>query len=526
MMEEVSEPHQEDRFTYTTLTTLRWVPRGLTHASVHEEVQEIQDRAFMQCYALLEVNLNEGLQVIGAEVFRSCRYLKKISVPLTVTRIGYAAFLGCASLTDVNLCEGLQEIGDLAFQNCRSLQRISVPSTIGSIRSFTFRYCESLSEVLLQNGLRGIDQGAFECCVALSHVSIPKTVHTIGQVAFAYCAALVEVELLEGLITIEARAFQGCTNLCAISIPSTTSSIKTLAFNGCKKLFGVELSSTREMELQSGVFQYCSALANVSVPSNVDKIPYLFHFCPLLEQENLDESNQDRLQDRYANLPIHELCYHVSRATVDSLQARLTTSSNLQMDAFGMTPLHILATSANLRTDLLKVLLEHFPFETVSQKDHHGKTMMDYLLAHDASKAVPMIQMALKFTVNAIIPDSSLEGWRTKMALRIMESIRWNGDAEARLQRGTEVLAKLRTLVQVEVTSIVELVLWKMKLGKSIRPPDPVPVVDRESCRMVCKADDVISNVVGFLWDGSLTTSIPFPNVLPESYHIISMEGI
>jgi len=559
----MSGGHEQRRFTYTTQRFLHaTVPREVTHASVHETVQELRRRAFLNCHDLLEVNLNMGLLAIGDEVFKNCRSLKKISVPLTVRRIGYSAFLGCGLLTDVDLNEGLQEIDGLAFLNCRSLQRISIPSTVETIGESAFEYCQSLTEVNLQDGLLVIGKSAFGYCIALTHMHMPSTVHTIGESAFEFCQALVDVELNDGLVSIKANLFHGCTSLCAISIPYTVNAIEKWAFRGCEKLVGVEFSSSgqnKKMELGSEVFRSCSSLVNVSIPSTttVDGIPEdLFRECPLLElpAEMLtaaedDDNDQDPLQDRYANLPIHEVCYQVSRTTVDDLKARLKTvassSSNdakkdCLVDAFGMTPLHILATSSILRTDLLEVLLDHYSdhlLEIVSQKDCHKKTMMDYLLAHGSfNQALPMIQMALQYTVvDTIMSGWGLERWRTDMALHL-ESMQWTDSEAQRRQSVTQVLAKkLAPWIQVEVTSILELVLWKMQIDDSTMqddddpsPPPTTTMVDRQSCRMICKADDVISNVVGFLWgdESSSSSSVLPSNVLPKAYHIISMQGI
>ncbi|CAJ1945289.1 unnamed protein product [Cylindrotheca closterium] len=532
MMEKTTSGHQ--RFIYTTQTIK--VPRDVTHASIHEKVQEIRHVTFTGRLELLEVNLNMGLRVLGKAVFKGCLSLKRISVPMTVQIIGYSAFLGCGSLTDVELFEGLEEIADLAFLSCRALQRISIPSTVGTIGNCAFGYCESLVEVSFQDGLFEIKRGAFQYCVGLSRVCIPTTVHTIGESAFAFCTALVEADLNEGLVSIEAAAFQGCTALCAVSIPHTTNVIKDGAFGGCTKLLGVELASSSlfKLELGEAVFLRCNALVNVSIPSAVNKIDNeaIFHGCPLWD----DEGTDDPLQDRYANLPIHEACYQASRMTVDDLKTQLAVSSSNEktclVDAFGLTPFHIIATSSKLRTDLMSVLLDHYPLEIVSQKDRNEKTMMDYLLAHTSSNANPMIQMVqmvLKYTLNFIMSRWGLKQWRTKIALQMEQrSIEWNHKSVV------QILKSLTTFFQAEVTSILELALWKIKIisnstlqddPSSRRQEEEKEEVDRESCRMICKADVVISNVVGFLWQDKDESSI-ISNVLPNSYHIISMAEI
>ena len=107
------------------------------------------------------------------------------------------------------------------------------------------------------------------------------------------------------------------------------------------------------------------------------------------------------------------------------------------------------------------------------------------------------------------------------MALQMEQSIQWNH------QSVTQVFKSLTHLFKVEVTSILELALWKMKISNSILDePSQQQQVDRESCRMICKGDYVISNVVGFLCDESSSATAISSNFLPNAYHIISMEEI
>lgn len=559
--------HQQIVFIYSTQTTV-WdnVPPNVTRACVDIGVDEIRAKTFQDCHELMEVNLNEGLQVVGEEAFRYCRSLRTISIPCSVWRIGGSAFLGCGLLVEVDLSEGLLEIGEGAFLSCRSLQRVSIPSTVEIIGKCAFSYCQSLTDVSLQNGLNAIESSAFEYCIALTSISIPSTVEiidhnafsycqslaevslqngiqVIGTQAFSYCVALVriqvpssvhriengaflnctklvDVELSQGLRSIGESAFMGCSSLCAVSIPCTTNSIANRAFQNCKSLLGVQLSPSSKVDLGCAAFGDCAALVNISIPVTVEEVPPdLFRFCPLLHR---------KVQERYTNLPIHEACYQVSSTTANALEALLSNSINDEgslTDAFGMTPLHILATSDNRRTDLLEVLLDHYPFEIVSQKDVFGKTMLDHLIVHTSSRSIRMMQMVLQSTMRNILSGWGLESWTAQMSLQIETFIHWNEDSTVRHQQVRRVLANLVPLMQVEVTSILELVLWKIQIRAY--SDCATSALDREFCRATCKADVVIANVAGFLWNEESSLTQPLgADVLPQSYHMISMEDL
>ncbi|CAJ1960278.1 unnamed protein product [Cylindrotheca closterium] len=66
-------------------------------------------------------------------------------------------------------------------------------------------------------------------------------------------------------------------------------------------------------------------------------------------------------------------------------------------DAYEMTPLHVLATSATLRLDLLQVRLDNdCPLEVLSQRDDHGSTMLHYLLKNGSLGSVALIRLVLQ----------------------------------------------------------------------------------------------------------------------------------
>lgn len=56
------------------------------------KVQSVEEKAFASCYKLVSVRLNEGLKEIGNKAFESCKALREITIPSTVTKIGYSVF--------------------------------------------------------------------------------------------------------------------------------------------------------------------------------------------------------------------------------------------------------------------------------------------------------------------------------------------------------------------------------------------------------------------------------------------------
>ncbi|EJK70739.1 hypothetical protein THAOC_07878, partial [Thalassiosira oceanica] len=59
--------------------------KKLTHVRVGPQVKEIPNGAFSGCDKLIELQLNEGLEVIRQLAFYECESLRAVSVPLAVT---------------------------------------------------------------------------------------------------------------------------------------------------------------------------------------------------------------------------------------------------------------------------------------------------------------------------------------------------------------------------------------------------------------------------------------------------------
>ncbi len=116
------------------------VPRDVTHATVDPSVKSIHDKAFDNCIHLVEVELNEGLEIIDKESFGRCLTLKSVKIPSTVKVINEGAFRCCDQLVEVELNDGLEKIERHAFEDCRSLKSMKIPSTVKVIGERAFSY--------------------------------------------------------------------------------------------------------------------------------------------------------------------------------------------------------------------------------------------------------------------------------------------------------------------------------------------------------------------------------------------------
>ena len=116
--------------------------------------------------------------------FNGCTSLSSISIPDSVTSIGFCAFNGCTSLSSISIPDSVTRIGDNAFAFCYSLTAADIGSSVKSIGNYAFYWCTSLASVTIPDSVTSIGNCAFYGCTSLSSISIPDSVIYIGTEAF------------------------------------------------------------------------------------------------------------------------------------------------------------------------------------------------------------------------------------------------------------------------------------------------------------------------------------------------------
>lgn len=103
---------------------------------------------------ITELRLSAGLTVIPESAFTFNNYLKKVTIPASVTTIEDSAFSDCYDLAQVVFESGsaLETIGDYAFANARFAE-LTLPSTIRTLEGWCFHACTALTEITLPEGL-------------------------------------------------------------------------------------------------------------------------------------------------------------------------------------------------------------------------------------------------------------------------------------------------------------------------------------------------------------------------------------
>jgi len=117
-----------------------------------------------------------------------------ITIPDTVTKIGYQAFGGNQQLTSINLPKNLKEIPEGFVIVCSNLTTITWPQNLEIIGESAFLEC-AFTELVIPEGVKEIGQDAFKSNKKLTSVTLPQSIEIIGNRAFGNCSELAMVKL-------------------------------------------------------------------------------------------------------------------------------------------------------------------------------------------------------------------------------------------------------------------------------------------------------------------------------------------
>ena len=157
----------------------------LTNVRLSKNVEIIGTSAFAGCHVLTEINLSmKTLTHIGDYAFNGCINLKKVTFGDNIEYIDDKAFIYCESLEEAILPKNLKSLGEYAFGECYSIKKIFIPKTLEEWGMSPFIGNISVTEIVLEDGLKKIGSyGCFAGCLVES-VTIPDSVEKIADIAF------------------------------------------------------------------------------------------------------------------------------------------------------------------------------------------------------------------------------------------------------------------------------------------------------------------------------------------------------
>ena len=197
-------------------------------------------------------SIKDGTICIAAGTFQNCDDLEGVTIPNSVTSIGYYAFRNCSGLTSITIPSSVTSIGDSAFSGCSGLTSIIIPDSVTSIGIGAFSGCSGLTSIIIPDSVTSIGYYAFQNCSGLTSITVESTnpvYHSAGNCLIETASKTLilgcntSVIPSDGSVTsIGNSAFSGCSGLTSITIPDSVTSIGSSAFSGCSRLTSITIS--------------------------------------------------------------------------------------------------------------------------------------------------------------------------------------------------------------------------------------------------------------------------------------------
>ena len=159
-----------------------FVDRKILSIHLPEGLENVGYCAFLACDSVVTISLPNSLTDFD-NGFKKMRGLKTIKFPQQMKSISASAFVDCTALEELYIPEGIERIELDAFGRCYGLRRVYLPQTLRVIERGVFWECKGLEEITIPAGVEEIGDYAFYHCDSLKHIYLhaqtPPAITTI-----------------------------------------------------------------------------------------------------------------------------------------------------------------------------------------------------------------------------------------------------------------------------------------------------------------------------------------------------------
>ncbi len=256
---------------------------ALKNISLPKSVLGIGAYAFYGCSSLTEISLPEEITNIAAHAFSLCSKISSVVIPNKVKTLGNCVFETCEALANVTLGNSVSSIGNWAFHST-NIKEITLPESLTSVGYAAFATCKQLEYFY------GKGASADNRCLVIdgtlvhmsSHVSgdyvLPDNVKHIGKNSISYVQNVITLTLPESVESCDERPTIG-TNIKAFYGKFATADNRALIKDDI--LLAVALYDLTEYSVPEGIskireytFSYVYGLHTITLPSTITTIDY------------------------------------------------------------------------------------------------------------------------------------------------------------------------------------------------------------------------------------------------------------
>ncbi len=240
------------------------------------------------------------------KLFENISGVKSISIPKTITEIGYGCFANCPDLISINVAQ----------------ENTVYKSIDGNLYSFD-------EETLI----------AYAIGKTSESFVVPESVHRIDDYAFKGCTAIKNVQFSSELYSIGSYAFEGCANLTDVVFPLGLNTLGTASFASCTSIETITI--TRNLEVSPFAFAYCTSLKEILVDednfrySSIDgSLYYVDGPCVLVQYALGKEDTHFDIPDYVTEIEAAAFCGAENLVSISTGDSRKQAISNIGNQAF------------------------------------------------------------------------------------------------------------------------------------------------------------------------------------------------